>query len=113
MTVAIPILTSHFFNNRRSAVKLFECQCCGNILYFENRICGRCGRRTGFWPRTGNLVALEPHGQVWRTICAAAPSLRFCANAEFDVCNWLLESGSGDYCRTCRHNGTIPDLSDP
>jgi RNA polymerase subunit RPABC4/transcription elongation factor Spt4 len=24
-------------------MKLFKCQVCGNILYFENRTCGRCG----------------------------------------------------------------------
>ncbi|MDU1693852.1 MAG: zinc-ribbon domain-containing protein, partial [Bradyrhizobium sp.] len=24
-------------------MKLFVCQACKNILYFENRSCGRCG----------------------------------------------------------------------
>jgi hypothetical protein len=37
---------------------------------------------------------------------------RFCANAEFDVCNWLAETACFDnYCLTCRHNRTIPDVN--
>jgi hypothetical protein len=31
-------------------VKLFVCQSCGNVLYFENRTCGRCGHRLAFLP---------------------------------------------------------------
>ncbi|MDU6137859.1 zinc-ribbon domain-containing protein, partial [Bradyrhizobium sp.] len=29
-------------------MKLFVCQACKNILYFENRSCGRCGHRLAF-----------------------------------------------------------------
>lgn len=37
-----------------------------------------------------------------------------CTNAKMDACNWLVDDGSGDaYCAVCRHNGTVPDLSDP
>lgn len=38
-------------------MKLFSCQTCGNILYFENRICGQCGQRLGYVPE-----ALEEEG---------------------------------------------------
>ena len=40
-------------------MKLFSCQTCGNILYFENRICGQCGQRLGYVPETQTLTALE------------------------------------------------------
>jgi len=37
---------------------------------------------------------------------------RFCANAEADACNWLIEgTDEGSFCRACRHNGIIPDLA--
>ena len=37
-----------------------------------------------------------------------------CGNAEHDACNWLIDAGdTTGYCRACRHNGTVPDLSDP
>ena len=35
-----------------------------------------------------------------------------CRNAEYDACNWLTDAGdTTGYCRACRHNGIIPDLS--
>ena len=39
----------------------------------------------------------------------------FCANAVLGSCNWLIpaEPGGPVYCRACRHNEMIPDLTDP
>jgi hypothetical protein len=37
---------------------------------------------------------------------------RFCANARLQACNWLIEQESDQaYCACCRHNRTVPDLS--
>jgi hypothetical protein len=94
-------------------VKLFECQSCGNILYFENRICGHCGHRIGFQPESALLTALQPDGSAWRAVGSASPSRSFCANAAYDSCNWLVETNGENYCVACRHNGIIPDLSNP
>jgi hypothetical protein len=95
-------------------VKLFACQSCGNVLYFENRLCGRCGHRLAFMPESVTLSAIEPSGEGWRTLAKNGESRTLCANAAHDSCNWLTEPGSSDpYCRACRHNGTVPDLSDP
>ena len=39
---------------------------------------------------------------------------RFCANADYDVCNWLIPAGSPDrLCLACRHNDTIPGFLEP
>jgi hypothetical protein len=39
---------------------------------------------------------------------------RFCANADYDVCNWLTDAkGQERLCVACRHNDTIPDISQP
>ncbi|GJE00086.1 zinc-binding metallopeptidase family protein [Methylobacterium isbiliense] len=96
-------------------MKLFQCQSCGNILYFENRTCQRCGHRLAYLPETGTLSALEPAGgEEWRPLAAPDRPSRFCANAVPDACNWLVPPGSGDaFCLACRHNGTIPDITDP
>ncbi|MBV8912228.1 MAG: putative zinc-binding peptidase [Acetobacteraceae bacterium] len=97
-------------------MKLFKCQSCGQVLFFENRLCGRCGHRLGFLPTLGDLSALE-HGRGgdWHPLAAALGSAwRFCANAEHDVCNWMVPAGSADrFCKACRHNRTVPDLSVP
>jgi hypothetical protein len=95
-------------------MKLFECQACGQLLYFENTRCESCGRRLGFLSWTQEVTALEPAGDGWRSLAEPQGSFRFCANAEHDVCNWLIPADSPDiYCTACRHNRVIPDLSLP
>jgi hypothetical protein len=94
-------------------MKLFKCQNCGQVLFFENRVCGRCGYQLGFLPEMAELSALEPGGQAgWRALAAPERGWWFCANAEHEACNWLLPAGSAArYCLACRHNRTVPDLS--
>ena len=99
-------------------MKLFVCQVCGNVLYFENRACGRCGHRLAFLPEEMTLSVIEPDGQgsgqVWRALANGSTGRVLCANAEHDACNWLTDPDAGArYCRACRHNGTVPDVSDP
>ncbi|MBX9932876.1 MAG: putative zinc-binding peptidase [Methylobacterium sp.] len=96
-------------------MKLFQCQACGNILYFENRTCQRCGHRLAYLPETGTLSALEPlGGHDWRPLTLPERPSRFCVNAAYDACNWLVPPGSSEeFCLACRHNGTIPNVSDP
>jgi hypothetical protein len=95
-------------------LKLFVCQACSNVLYFENRSCGRCGHQLAFVPECQTLSALAPGGGGFRTLADDGEGRFFCANAQHDACNWLLDPGqSSGYCRACRHNGTVPNLSDP
>jgi hypothetical protein len=101
-------------------MKLFVCQACGQLLYFENRACGKCGHRLGYIPEVGALAALEPDDGAWRALAVPDKRYRFCANAEFDVCNWLVEDGAAidgpapdPFCRACRHNRLIPDIGNP
>jgi hypothetical protein len=95
-------------------MKLFRCQACDNVVYFENRACGRCGHRLGYIPEIGTMSALEPAGSPnWTPLAAGAAPRRFCANADHDACNWLVPAEGPDrLCLACRHNHTIPDLSD-
>ena len=100
-------------------VKLFDCQCCGQTLYFENTKCESCGHRLGYDPLANDILALERTDEelnqlVWHAADASQSRFRFCANAEYDVCNWLVPADSPDtYCLACRHNKTVPDLSKP
>ena len=54
-------------------MKLFKCQNCGQVLFFENRVCGRCGHQLGFLPKQGDLSALTPDGAEWRRSPPPAP----------------------------------------
>ena len=70
-------------------MKIFSCQSCENVLYFENRSCGRCGHRLGYDPAKGALVALESDDLGFRPVRSSTRRF-FCTNASQDVCNWLL-----------------------
>ena len=108
------ILTERRWPEVSILVKLFSCQACGNVVYFENRSCGRCGHRLAFMPEGVTLSALKPIGDQWQPLERPGQRRWLCTNAKMDVCNWLVDDGSNDtYCMACRHNGIVPDLGDP
>ena len=95
-------------------MKLFECQNCGQPLYFENTRCESCGLSLGYVPSRETVVALVPHGKAWTGWADPRDTYRYCANAAHGVCNWLVPASSAEqFCATCRHNRVIPDLSQP
>ena len=94
-------------------MKLFQCQACGHLLYFENTRCERCERRLGYQPEGASLLALDEVDGAWSPAGRPALRVRFCANADQDACNWLVEEEGQEYCLACRHNRTVPDLSAP
>jgi hypothetical protein len=95
-------------------MKLFECQNCGQPLYFENTTCESCGLRLGYLPERETVTALEAADGAWRALAAPAEPYRFCANAQHNVCNWLVAADQAEaFCAACRHNRTIPDLTGP
>jgi hypothetical protein len=95
-------------------MKLFECQNCGQLLYFENTKCESCGLRLGYLPARETVTALKETDDPARLTAMAEPRTpyRFCANAEHEVCNWLIPADSPSlFCEACQHNRTIPDIS--
>ena len=101
-------------------MKLFQCQNCGQPLYFENTRCERCGLSLGYLHDRETITALKPDESastadqtLWRAL-ADTKLYRYCANAPYGVCNWLVPAAAPDiYCVACRHNRMIPDLSLP
>ena len=93
-------------------MKLFKCPACGQVLFFENTKCENCGRRVGYLPGPNRLTAVEPESGAWIVFGEASGPYRFCANADYDCCNWLVPADSRDpLCAACRHNEIVPDLS--
>jgi hypothetical protein len=94
-------------------MRLFECQACGQALYFENVLCESCGRKLGYLPKLSTLSALETEGEKWRALTDGA-LYRHCANVVHETCNWLISDESNEsFCVACRHNRTIPNLAEP
>ncbi len=99
---------------RVSSLKLFECQNCGQVLFFENTFCERCHLKVGFVPSVEAMSAVKPDGASWIALAAPNARYRYCANWEVQACNWLVDENEGDsYCQACQHNRTVPDLTDP
>jgi hypothetical protein len=95
-------------------MKLFECQSCGQTLYFENITCTSCGHSLGYLPPKETITALEPDNGVWKALAEPTARYRYCANAQHGVCNWLVRADEAEtFCLACRHNRMIPDLSQP
>jgi hypothetical protein len=102
------------FSNAGQVMKLFECQHCGQPLFFENTRCENCGHSLGYLPEKAILSALEPDDGGWRALAEPLARYRHCVNAQNDICNWLIAADNGEqFCAACRHNRTIPDLSFP
>ena len=92
-------------------MKLFKCQYCSQLLYFENRHCGNCSHKLGYLAKENELSALEQNDTAWKAMASPDMPYRFCANSEFDVCNWLIDAkGAENYCIACRHNRMVPDV---
>ncbi len=81
-------------------MRVYSCGHCGNPLYFENSECLNCHHQVGFDPATLTMMNLE-NG-----------AYRYCKNAEYGVCNWLVTASSADtYCVACEMNRVIPSLT--
>lgn len=99
-------------------MRLFHCDHCGQLLFFENVNCLGCGRALAYVPELGDLMSLDkrPAGENdnrW-TSPLSGTAFRLCENyTRHMVCNWALpEDDASALCRSCRLTTTIPNLSE-
>jgi hypothetical protein len=94
-------------------MKLYKCQECSNLIYFENVACEVCGHKIGYLPEQSAMTAVEREGANWVALADPGNRYRFCANWEKRACNWMMPVDSPTtLCRACQHNRIIPDLAD-
>ena len=98
-------------------MKSFQCQNCGQLLFFENTQCLHCGYQLGYIPEAQVLTALNPiDNQLWQPLDSTVShqQFRLCANyTQENVCNWLIPADDPNpFCRSCRLNQTIPNLNE-
>ena len=97
-------------------MKLFSCQACGQLLYFENIRCENCGRALGYLTDLNEISALEADAGAsgWHALAAPQKLVKFCNNYDAGMCNWLVGADDPEgFCLACRHNRTVPDLTVP
>lgn len=99
-------------------MKVFRCDHCGNLIFFENSVCTRCGSTLAFLPDRMRMAALEAlGGEQWQLAGHRGPRTRYrlCANYRtVNVCNWAVPiRDPHPLCPSCRLTQVIPDLAAP
>jgi hypothetical protein len=96
-------------------MQIFKCAHCGQLVYFENTYCERCGHLFGFDKELMTLCTLVPSSnENFYIYNGAGKEYKYCINHTHGVCNWLVEAESEDiYCAACEPNRMIPDLTNP
>lgn len=96
-------------------MKIFHCDHCGHLLFFENTQCLRCEHTVAYLPDLAVVGSLEEvDGGVWRSpMTHASPRYRLCANyVNTQVCNWAVVGDDPEpLCVSCRLTRSIPDLT--
>ena len=97
-------------------MKVFHCDHCRQLVFFENVRCVTCGHALAYLPELGVVGSLEPAGDsLWKSPIprAAGKVYRLCQNYTAEnVCNWALPAADPDpLCLSCRLTRVIPDMN--
>ena len=102
-------------------MKLFSCDNCQQVLFFENSRCMTCGMTVGYCVELAKIVSLQhqtgsSNGAVYEVFFPnqGLRHYRQCKNAsDHDACNWLVPAEQQQpFCNSCRLTEVAPDLSD-
>jgi hypothetical protein len=99
-------------------MKIFHCDHCQHLVFFENVRCVKCEHALAYLPDLMDMGSLEPAGaNRWRSLARGAKdkTYRLCENySRVNVCNWTVpDKDPNPLCRSCRLTRVIPDLSKP
>ncbi len=99
-------------------MKIFHCDNCDQLVFFENTKCVSCGHLLAFLPECADMASLVPDdagGYRRAGSKSNSPRYKLCSNYEtHEVCNWAVPFDSpSTLCRSCDLTRTIPDLSAP
>jgi hypothetical protein len=102
-------------------VKLFSCDNCQQVLFFENNRCMNCGMSLGYCVELAKIVTLQhqtgsSQGSVYEVFFPnqGVRHYRQCKNGrDHDACNWLVPAESQhQFCNSCSLTEVAPDLTD-
>ncbi|MGZ8215903.1 zinc-binding metallopeptidase family protein [Methylomagnum sp.] len=97
-------------------MKIFHCNHCRQLVFFESIQCVKCGHALAYLPDQADMASLEALGNgLWQPPAAGGRTYRLCENySRENVCNWAVPAAdSHPLCQSCRLTRTIPDLEQP
>ncbi len=97
-------------------MRIFHCDHCEQLIFFENHSCVSCGRQLAYLPDIAEIGSLDPGmpGTWVSPLAGASPyGYRLCANyTTHNVCNWAIPADDpSELCSSCRLTRAIPDPS--
>jgi hypothetical protein len=101
--------------SRDALMKIFHCDHCNNLVFFENSECVSCKHKLAYLPDVQDMGSLEPAGNNhWHALAAPRQRqlYRLCHNySTNNICNWAVPAeDSSIYCVSCRLTRVIPNL---
>lgn len=100
-------------------MKVFNCDQCGHLVFFDSVECLHCGATLAFLPQSLELAAMEPlENGRWQRVGhghdGTSQAQRFCRNrTEYKACNFTVDDSDPQaLCVSCRQTRWLPDLSD-
>ncbi len=112
-------------------MKIFHCDHCQQLVFFENVRCLSCAHALAYAPDVDDVLSLEAVSEAgsdgqgdkdrrekwWRAAKRGAEgkTYRLCANYDREnVCNWAIPVEDPEtLCGSCRLTRVIPDLTQP
>src|SRR5262249_30295177 len=99
-------------------MKIFHCDHCDQLVFFENVQCVKCQRALAYVPELTDILSLEPAGEnLWKSADQKGKSrtYRLCENyVKHNVCNWAIPAEDANaLCQSCRLTRVIPSLDRP
>ncbi len=107
-------------------MRLFHCDQCGHLVFFESVHCVNCGAALAYLPDCDDVGAMAASdadspvaapGPLWQRITTkASPSgqrYRMCGNRDqYQACNFAIPADAPyTLCSSCRQTLVLPDLS--
>jgi hypothetical protein len=90
-------------------MRVFTCDSCGQLVFFENSRCLRCHAPLGYVHQRRDVIALtEVAPQRLVDLNTPVRSWQRCATAQVTGCNWLVPAGSNALCESCVLTRTRP-----
>src|SRR4030081_2251424 len=99
-------------------MKVFHCDHCEALVFFENVRCVNCDHSLAYLPDLQVIGSLTQAGEnLWTSPLprAAGRQYRLCENyVKHNVCNWAVPADDPNpLCLSCRLTRVIPDLGKP
>jgi hypothetical protein len=94
-------------------MRVFTCDNCGQLVFFDNDRCLRCDSPLGYVHQRRDLISLtEVAPDHLVDLGTPVRAWQRCATRAVTGCNWLVPAGTGALCESCTLTRTRPADTD-